>query len=241
MKKKIIIAIIAILLITTAIVCNLNFKDKDDKKENVKISDSVRFKKEYESLNNKINENNQKKYLKVNIDKENVIKYASVDKALEVLDSKSGIIYFGFPTCPWCRNIVPVLLNAATSTGIGQIYYLDMSEVRDLYELDNNNKAKLVKEGKKGYKDLLKKLDSILDDYTLETTDKKEVKVGEKRIFVPLVVFIKDGKIIAHHTDTVDSQKDPYIKLNNDQTEELYNIYVDAITKMQNSSCDDNC
>lgn len=238
MKKKIIIEIIVILLIVTAIVCNLNLK-KDTK--DTKISDNIKFKNEYEELNNTISEGTQKRYPTVNIPQDNGVKYVLIQETLDILDSKTGIIYFGFPKCPWCRNAVPVLLNAASSTGVDQIYYLNISDVRDKLELDKNNKVVEKEKGKEGYKDLLKKLDSILDDYQLETDDGQKVETNEKRIYVPLVVFVKEGKIVSYHADTVESQKDPYVKLTNDQTEELYNIYVDGIIKMQDSSCDESC
>lgn len=237
MKKKIIIGIIIVGIIVLAIICNINFKNEDEEV----ISDALKFKEEYEAYNDKINEKNQKKYPNVTISENNAIKYSSIDDIIEVLDKKTGVIYLGFPQCPWCRNAVPILLSAAKSAGLDQIYYLNMYEVRDTYELDDNNNPVLKSEGDAKYQNLLKSLDTILEDYTLETEDGKKVPVGEKRVYVPLVVFVKDGQIINYHADTVDSQEDPYQELNDDQIEELYNIYIDNILKVQESTCDDNC
>ena len=237
MKKKVITILIIVILVIVAIISNIDFKSKDD----AKITDAVKFKNEYEDYNDKINEYNQKKYLKLSIPKDNIVKYVNAKETLDILQNKTGVIYIGFPSCPWCRNIVPVLLNAASSTGVARINYLDATNLRDQLALNENNEVIVKKEGATGYQELLKELDEILDEYILTTEDGKKIATGEKRIYVPLVIFVQSGKIVSYHVDTVESQKDPYIKLNNEQTEELFNIYVDGILKMQDSACDDAC
>lgn len=240
MKKKIIIACLIIVLIAIAIISNIDLKNEEEEPK-VSLTDAELFKQDYESLNKQINENNQKVYPSVWIPKDNVINYTTIDEALDILKDQTGVIYFGSPSCPWCRNMVSVLLNAANSTGLAQIYYVDTTDIRDEYELDNQNNPVLKKEGAEGYNDLLEALDPILEDYVLETDDEKSIEVGEKRLYVPLVVFVKNGKIIGSHLDTVESQTDPYETLNNEQTEQLFNIYVDYIVQMQDSTCDDSC
>ena len=234
MKKNTIFGLVLLLSIIMLTGC----VKQEVKKE--QISDALKFKEEYEALNGKTS-TNKKKYPRVDIPSENAIKYATEDEILDVLESKTGIIYFGFPNCPWCRNAIPVLLNAAISTGVEDIYYLNVYDIRDTLALDNDGKIITEKEGSKGYKKLLLKLDSILEDYTLEDEDGNKVETNEKRIYVPLVVMVREGNIVAYHMDTVESQTDPYITLDEKQTEELYNIYVDGILKMQDSACDESC
>ena len=239
MKKTIIIIIVVIALATTAIICNIDFK-KEDKKE-TKVSDATKFKEEYEKLNDEINPNNQKKYPKMNIPSDNVIKYVDVNEVLDILDSKTAVIYFGYPECPWCRNAVPVLLNAAVGMGLSRINYYNANQIKNVKEVDKDGNIIETQKAKDGYRELLEALDSILEEYTLTDANGKTVHTGEKRIYVPLVVFVKDGEIVAYHEATVDSQEDPYILLDDKQTEELYNIYVDNIGKITNSTCDDKC
>ena len=62
-----------------------------------------------------------------------------------------------------------------------------------------------------------------------------------KRLYFPTVLFVKDGKIIGIYTSTVDSQKDPYVKLNDEQYSELKNIYLDLINKTYDILCDQSC
>lgn len=204
-----------------------------------KETDAIKFKKEYESLNGKEAASGEK-YISLDIDKENIIKYASIKEAIEMIDNGTGVIYFGYPECPWCRSMISSLLEAANSTSVEEILYVNMYDVRDRLSLNENNEVITEVEAKKGYFDLLKVLDSILDDYVLVTNDDQIINTGEKRIYVPLVVFVKNGEIVGYHTDTVASQDNPYILLDDDQKEELVDIYKSNIQKVTNNSCDIN-
>lgn len=153
-----------------------------------------------------------KEYLKVDVDKNNVMKYTSIDKIIDIIKNGTGVIYLGYPECPWCRNAVPALLEVSESTSIDTIYYLNMKDVKD-EDLDSDGNIITEKEGVKGYDELLAALDSILDDYTLTKEDGTTVTADEKRVYVPLVVFVKDGKIVDYYADTVESQRNPYVAL----------------------------
>ena len=60
-------------------------------------------------------------------------------------------------------------------------------------------------------------------------------------LLIFFVLFVKEGKILGLHTSTVDSQKDPFTKLNNEQYEELKSIYFDYINKTFEIVCDEAC
>lgn len=96
MKKNIIISIITISVIII-IGLTMYFLLKPE-------NDSIKFKNEYEKLNN------QKGYLEIEIPKDNNIKYANFDEVMEFLENGTGILYLGFPECPWCRNALQTLL-----------------------------------------------------------------------------------------------------------------------------------
>ncbi len=231
MKKYIFLFIIMIISI---MVVGCLGRDAN-KKEN-----ALKFKEEYEYYNDKKTESG-KKYPKVEISKDNPIKYADTDEIIELVEGGSGVIYFGYPTCPWCRSAVPSLLSAAEEAGLDTIYYMNIKDERDLKELDKNGEIITKKEGSDNYKRLLKALDEYLDEYTLEDAKGNKKSTGEKRIYVPLVLFVKDGKVIGMHLDTVESQKDPYKGLNEKQTEELTVIYYKYMNKVLGDSCDENC
>lgn len=202
-------------------------------------SDAIKFKNEYEQFNNSTNSAG-KPYPVLDISEENIVKYRDSYGALDILKSGTGVIYFGYPSCPWCRNAVPVLLDAAYDSGIDKLYYVDITFERDEYIYNGGD---LLPETlpTAGYLELLEVLDEYLDEYTIKDDDGNDVEVGEKRIYVPLVVFVRDGQIVGTHADTVESQKDPYVVLNEEQREELYNIYMDNFHKVLNDLCDERC
>ena len=89
-------------------------------KKEVKDSDASKFKEEYESYNVE-KTSSGKDYLEVSIPSDNVIKYSNITELLDVIKNKSGVIYLGYPTCPWCRNAITPLLEAASSTSLDKI------------------------------------------------------------------------------------------------------------------------
>lgn len=211
-----------------------------------KKSDAVRFKNEYESLNNKTSIS-EKKIKSLKISSKNPIKYSDYDEIIDVIKNKSGVIYLGYPDCPWCRTAVPVLLEAAKDYNIDTIYYLNIKDDRDYYEVkdgkvvyqkDENGKEK---KGVKGYFKLLKLLDKELDEYTIKDEDGKEYNVGEKRIYVPLIIFVNEGKIVGTHTSTVDTQESGYDDLTDEEYDELNGIYAEYIKQLVNNYCDEAC
>ena len=213
------------------------FQDKKD----ATSQDALNFEKEYEKLNNRVNSNNNKVYPTVDISSDNPIKYSSYDEIFQILESGTGVIYLGFPECPWCRNLVPVLLSAAKEVELDTLYYLNISEDRDLLLLDENKDIITEKEGNKKYFELVSKLDQILDEYILTANDGSEVKTGEKRIYLPLVIFVKNGEIVGYHDGTVESQEDPYVALTDRENEELLLSLIELMGKVSPSVCDDKC
>ena len=52
---------------------------------------------------------------------------------------------------------------------------------------------------------------------------------GKPKLFVPEVLFIKDGEVKFHHLGTVSGQTDASIPLTEEQREELKNIYIQGL------------
>ncbi|MDE5758648.1 MAG: hypothetical protein K2H85_08560, partial [Allobaculum sp.] len=38
-------------------------------------------------------------------------------------DKQSGLLYFGFPNCPWCQEVVPILHELASQADV-PVYYI---------------------------------------------------------------------------------------------------------------------
>lgn len=195
-------------------------KESSDNNETEKITDAVKFKNEYESYNNKKN-NNDVAYRNVSIPEKNPFIYASAEDIVKKIENKETfVVYFGFSTCPWCRSVLGTLIEEAKKLELEEIYYVDVYDIRDTYTLDDNNKAQKSKDGSEGYMDLIEILKDVLDDYTLTTSKGKTVKVGEKRIFAPNVVSIVDGEAKGMTSGISSKQTDAYMELTDKMLEE---------------------
>lgn len=202
-----------------------------------KDTDAYKFKEEYESLNNTKSPSGET-IRKIKIDKENPFVYKTADEIVELINQKQTfIVYFGFASCPWCRSVLPSLMESLKDNSINTVYYVDIENIRDKYELDENNKPKLVQEGSEGYNKLLELLNSKLSDYTIEN-----VKVGEKRIYAPNVVSVIYGKVISIETGISSLQTDGYMELTDEMKSEMYNTFNELIKPVSEvlNSCDVN-
>ena len=229
MKKKILIGIDVLLIVILIILIAF----KLNKKSIVITSDEKKFKNEYESLNGKKNANG-KKYMTIEIPENNNVKYATSKEIIKLLKSGTGVIYFGFPECPWCRNALPVLLDATDCSCQEDIYYFNALSIRDIKHLDDDGKIVTDQKGTSDYYEIVKLLGDNLGAYNGLNDE------SIKRLYFPTIVFVKDGKIVSTHISTLDSQEDPYQNLTKKQEKELKNIYEDGIKKLKTSSttCD---
>lgn len=195
-------------------------------------SDALKFKAEYEELNGKPNSTGTKNYVTLDISESNTIKYRTESEIIELLESGTGIIYFGFPNCPWCRNATYALLEIAEEEKM-DVNYLNILDIRSTYSIEEDGRLTLEKEGTESYYRILELLDNELEDFTLTTESGLEVSTGEKRLYSPTTVFVKDGIIEGVHVGTVSSQEDPYVLLTDEQKEELKEIFMNYINKIK--------
>ena len=163
MNKKL-IAIISVIIILCGAVAGLWYNRQHTaekpKTPSTNVSDAAKFKSEYPR-----------------VAADNRFVYASEDEVLRVFDSGSGVVFLGFPQCPWCQRLSEYVDRAARAEGIDKIYYLNIRDARA-----NNNEV---------YQKLVKKLESYLD----------KDDNGKPRIFVPDVSIVKNGKIIGRYKE----------------------------------------
>lgn len=122
------------------------------------VADNIRFYRDYPSVS-----------------QENIYYYATYDEVVEVLTKGTGIVFFGFPACPYCQMYAPVLDEVARERSAQKIYYLNIKDMRE-------NET-----------DEYKRLVEIVSKY-IESDEK-----GNKRIYVPDTYFVKEGKIVGHN------------------------------------------
>ena len=197
-------------------------------------SDSVKFKKEYEKYNSEL--------LKIKIDRNNKIKYSNYDEIKNIIKNNTGIIYLGTPKSNWCRNIINPLFDAVNNNNIDTVYYLDISEEMDYYTVEDDELVYKISDegnelkGTQEYFDLVELLKDYLFTYVVELDD-KTYETGMYRIYLPTVIFVKDGSIVGVHISTVVDHSDEDERLTDEQYEELYNIYESYILDMKSESC----
>lgn len=231
-KKTYVLIAMGVLLILGVFLFGDIAKEKvlEKREEKQGTKDEIKFKKEYESLNDDSKEN----YVSMKVPSQNKMVYSSKEEVLSLLEKGTGIVYFGFPSCPWCRNAVPVLIESAKEENVDKIYYYNALEDRNTLSL-KDGKIETKKEGTDFYKKLLEKLGDKASVY--EGLEDESIK----RLYFPTVVFVKDGEIQTLHESTVDGQKDPSKALTSKQREELKEIYVKGITSIYGKVCDEKC
>lgn len=235
--KKVMLLIILGLMVVASFLSILAIHKNEE--EPIIKSDAIKFKEEYESYNGKIN--NAKSYPIVDIKEDNPMVYKTDDEIVKVLENGTGIIYFGFSTCPWCRSMLPMLLKAAENTNVSEILYVDVKEIRSQLTLGDQDEVVVKEKGTNGYYEILKQLDEVLEPYYLENKNGEKIDTKEKRLYAPTVVTIKDGKVLDIHVGTVKTQKSGYDDLSSQEQEEIYNIYQKMILKLTDTACDDAC
>lgn len=116
------------------------------------------------------------------VKKENSFTEISFDDAIDFFkEGKTGVLYFGYSGCPWCQEVVPIL-----------------EEQKDKHDLDVYWIKTRDAEGERLYTDEQKEeIIPYIQEYM------KNNKEGELTLYVPLVLNVQDGQIMAGHQGTV--------------------------------------
>lgn len=138
---------------------------------------------------------------------------ADYEQSLQMLenDSFTGIIYYGYPACPWCDEAIVEMNDAAKSLDLS-IYYVNKKSEENLKQVA-----------------LEEKIEAILDNAYGLMKDEEE----KPHLFVPEVVVIKNGKIIDHHLGTFDAHDAHERDLNEEEKQQLENIYKGMFVKIK--------
>lgn len=114
----------------------------------------------------------------VNVSKNNVFKYSDAVEIYSKLKSDNAIIFMGFPSNIWSGYYANILNEAAKDSGIKEILYYDFYQ-------DRKNKNAT-------YESIVLSLSNYL--VTLDN--------GDKEIYAPTLIIVKDGQIIAFDSET---------------------------------------
>ena len=131
-------------------------------------------------------------------DTDHVYRRTTMKESFRLVDEGvTGILYFGYNTCPYCLKVVPILNDLAKKYG-QMVYYIDVFNEQDTIS------------------------DEDIDRYLNMYVDFLEKDEGEPVFYVPQVFVIVNGQVIDGHVGAVDSY-DPstQTKLTAEQEEEL--------------------
>jgi len=145
--------------------------------------DSLRFKKEYEALNDELNDDGTNRFTYMSIREDNKVVYLSYEDLLDFTGSGTGLLYFGRPACPWCRLLIPHMLEFAHENS-ATIYYYDIEADRD----ENNEKYINILSIFRGY---------LPTDTVTQNEDDPDFNPGLKRMVLPQLFFVNNGAITA--------------------------------------------
>lgn len=202
-RKRLIILLVVIILILSFALVYLNtdlFKETEvGTVIDNNVSDNIRFYREYPSVGN-----------------DNIYYYTNYDEVIEMFAKGTGVVFFGFPACPYCKVYVPVLNEVAKERGAEKIYYLNIKDMRD----KNTEEYKKIVE--------------ILSEY-LETDEN-----SNKRLYVPDTYFVKDGKIVGHNNNmSTLSGENVQEYFDEDKRKELKDNLIELMEKVYEPVCND--
>lgn len=140
-------------------------------------------------------------------EKHQFVKTQMSDFLLKLDANASGVYYFGYASCPWCVEAIPILNDIAKQKDM-PIYYID-------------------KKAETSTAEEIKKVESRLGD-RLELDEE-----GNPHLYVPFVVAIAEGEVRAYHTGTVDEHDAHERKMTAEEVKELTQIYEDLFASIE--------
>lgn len=155
MNKKQYITLITVLILIIGGFLLLTLRKEE------KETDAEKFAKEY-----------------TEVGEDNVFVYRDSEEVIKLLEHGTGVVYLGFPECPWCQTYAKYLNEVAKEVGVDKIYYYNILD-------DRTNNTEI-------YKEIVSILEGKLQ-YDEE---------GNSRIYVPNVSFHVNGEIIGNDYET---------------------------------------
>lgn len=118
-------------------------------------------------------------------DENHVFEETTINDIIEKLTNKESFyLIMGFPECPWCQSLMPVL-NEVAKNYEQKIYYLNIKDMRDNEE---NKEHEMYLQ--------------LQENYFREAVD-----VEKNRLNAPTFVKVISGKMKRYHLNTVSTHR----------------------------------
>lgn len=134
--------------------------------------------------------------------------------------------------------VIKKQIEVALEKGIEKIYYVDIWDndgneiLRDKYVFNEELKLEKSIVGTDDYYKLLDMFSNVLKDYTLTDKNGKTISVGEKRIYAPNFILVKNGLATKLISGTSSKQKDSREELTEDllnDEEEIFKSFFESL------------
>ena len=196
----IIIGIILVVIILGAFIIPI-IKSSDTEKTNEEEKVTKKFIDEYPEVG-----------------EDNVFEIKTIEEIIKVLEHGTGLVYLGFPECPWCQEYVLYLNEVAKDKDVEKIYYFNILNDR--------------KDNTKEYH----KIVELIGKHLQYDED------GNKRVYVPAVIAVNNGKIVGFDDETAWDTKgfeDPKDYWNDKEVEDLKEKLEEMIEDSTPATCTD--
>lgn len=121
-------------------------------------------------------------------------------------NSESYAVFLSYTGCPYCQDSIPVISSSAKEYGV-PVVYVNVSD---------------------------QSLEDDFNEFLTLYVDALEVENGEAKLYVPLMIFVKDGNIKSFHLGTVDGHNPSEAALTENQQKELADIYAKGFKAILN-------
>jgi len=140
-------------------------------------------------------------------DSSHVYKKITFKESLRFFDEKAtGVVYYGYNTCPYCIQVVPTLNEVAEKYGL-TVYYIDV------------------------YGDVI--ADADIERFLTLADEFLEHEDGEPVFYVPQVFVFVNGEITGGHLGAVDSYDPSVGYMSSKQKKELKSIFEDLLLPLK--------
>ncbi len=152
--------------------------------------------------------------MEYDIQKENPFVYLNTKEMLEFVQTGSGILYFGFPECPWCKEAISIFNEVLDEKNVEKVYYYNPKKIRE--------------ENTKSYQKLIQ----LLEEELIEDEEK------HPRLYVPDIYVFKDGKVIDHNNrlSVVSGNMEEYLTLEKRKT--IKKEFTNLVAKYTVKECE---
>lgn len=200
-KKNIIIGCVVLVLLVLFSVGLYFIVTRNNDENSKKNEDAKKFQEEY-----------------TGVSEDNLFVYRTIEENIRIIEKGTGVVYLGFPECPWCQAYVKYLDEAMKEVGISKIYYTNIKQDRE-----DNTEA-------------YQKIIELLGDY-VEYNDE-----GKERIYAPTIIFVNDGKIVGMDSETAKDTKGfktPGEYWSEEKVKNLKNRLIGYAKQVNESTCSD--